>query len=366
LGDMKFGFIYDSTDTHVTAQNLRDVFAENDIIRFDLNLTKADVGIGQLIKSAGERGNSPDLLLFEIGAPGMPRGLQSAPVPTVCLDIDSFGWTSFRLRWAMLFDYVFTWHPSYVRRYQEAGHPRVFALPHAVDAALFAGIDANDDRFYDIGFVGNSQLAQYGARNRVIARLASSYRTNDFQRKYDKQEMAEVYKRSKIVVNVSRAEFPQEANMRCYEAMAGGALLITGLPTELTEWGFSEGVHFVGWRTESEVFDLVDYYLRDGKKRSEIARAGREQTLKSFTFQQCAERIATTVANDNHQFFAPARAWRPEHIHLLYLSYYYRYRLNCTALEEFQLLRRASPEAYWKGLPMVLKALRYEIKRTLM
>jgi spore maturation protein CgeB len=363
---MKFGLVYDSTNTHITAQNLRDVLAESQSIRFDLSILKPDADIEELIKTAEERGTSPDVILCEIGAPGLPHGLQSVSAPTVCLDIDSFGWTPFRLRWAMLFDYVFTWHPSYVRRYQEAGHPRVFTVPHAVNAELFADINANHERFYDLGFVGNSELAQYGMRNRVISQLARLYRTNDFQRKYDKQEMAEIYKRSRIVVNVSRAEFPQEANMRCYEAMAGGALLITGVPTELTEWGFSEGVHFVGWRNECELSDLVNRFLRDEKKRSEIAQAGRERTLKSFTFQRCIDSIASTVAKDNGEVFAPARGWTPEDVHLLYLSYYYRYGLHCAALEEFRLLRRANPKTQWRGLLMVLKTLRHALKRSLM
>ena len=90
---------------------------------------------------------------------------------------------------------------------------------------------------------------------------------NDFRKRYTKAELAEVYRQCKIVVNVSRDDFPSEANMRCYEGMAGGALLITGIPTELTEWGFREGTHFVGWRNEAEIPDLVDYYLHHENER---------------------------------------------------------------------------------------------------
>ena len=78
--------------------------------------------------------------------------------------------------------------------------------------------------------------------------------------------------------------------MRCYEAMAGGALLITGMPTELTEWGFRENEHFIGWRNEAEIPDLVDDYLRNEKKREEIARCGQELTLRGFTFRSAGTR----------------------------------------------------------------------------
>src|SRR5262249_48962913 len=154
----------------------------------------------------------PDLIIREAGAGTLPRGLAGIHIPTCCLDVDTFAWTDLRLQWAMLFDYVFTWHPSYVRLFQAAGHPRVFALPHAVDARLYGGEVVNSGRIYDLGFVGNSGLPHYACRDRVNAELARRFHTNDFQRKYNKDETAEVYKRSKIVVNVSRSEFSKEAN----------------------------------------------------------------------------------------------------------------------------------------------------------
>ena len=120
--------------------------------------------------------------------------------PTGCLDVDTFAWTPLRLRWGMLFDYVFTWHPSYVRQFEEAGHPRVFAIPHAVDSRCFAGASVTQDRFYDLGFVGNFGLPQYSIRDRVNSILAKKFRTNDFLKKYNKDETAEVYERSRIVV----------------------------------------------------------------------------------------------------------------------------------------------------------------------
>ena len=363
---MRFGLIYDSTDSHITSRYLRRALPETDSIHFDLNTLKPNVDIEQLVGTAAERGTVPDVILYETGAPGLPRGLNRVSLPTAILDIDTFGWTRFRLRWAMLFDYVFTWHPSYVSQFQKAGHPRVFALPHAVDARLFGEFIVDTERLYDIGFVGNRGLPQYRQRDRVIAKLASRFQTNDFREWYDKQEMAEVYRRSRISVNVSRSEFPQEANMRCYEAMAAGALLMTGMPTELTEWGFREGEHFIGWRSEEEIPDLVDQFLQRKEQRLAIARAGQERTLKNFTYQRCVESIVQAIEKDDGQLFAPARQWPPKEVHLLYLSYYYRFHIPCAALEEFKLLRRTNRSGYWRGLPMVLRTLRHVIGGSLM
>jgi len=363
--DMRFGFVYDSSYNHITFLYLTRAVAEDCRFHLDLNVLKPNFDIEQLLSRTTEEDACPEAILHETGSPGLPRGLNSVSIPTALLDVDTFGWTSLRLKWAMLFDYVFTWHPSYVRLFQEAGHPRVFALPHAVDARFCLGADVDSERLFDIGFVGHSGRPEYAARDRVNACLAKRFKANDFGRSYTKDEVLEIYKESCIVVNVSRGDFPQEANMRCYEAMASGALLLTGMPTELTEWGLREGEHFIGWRSEEEIPDLVDHFLQRREQRRSIAQAGQERTLQEFTYQRCVQTITDALQSGNGQLFAPARQWPAEEIHLLYLSYYHRYRLHSAAFEEFRHLRCANSKTYCKGLPMVLKTLRHAVKWTL-
>lgn len=363
---MKLAFVYDSTDDHITDRYLRDAMPKSSVLDLDMKAMKADANIQEVLRLSAPEQSLPDLIIREAGALVLPRGLNTVAIPTACLDVDTFGWTELRLQWAMLFDYVFTWHPSYVRLFQEAGHPRVFALPHAVDARLYDGRALDSERIYDLGFVGTFGLPHYARRDRVNSSLAQRFRTNDIHRRYSKEETVEIYKRSKIVVNVSRSEFPREANMRCYEAMGAGALLIAEMPTELTEWGYREGEHFVGWRSEEEIPELVNRFLRQEERRLTIAHAGQERTLKDFTYQRCIETIIRTVEKDKDRLFAPARQWSAEKIHLLYLSYYHRFQLTCAALEEFRLLRRANPRSYWKGLPTVLRTLRRALKSALL
>jgi glycosyltransferase involved in cell wall biosynthesis len=354
-------FSYNLSNRHVTERYLSDTLAPGYATHFDLDVSGSAVSILTLLESARSRNEVPDIIAHLVHTYGLPRDLQRSPVPTASLDIDSFWWTSSRVRWSMLFDYVFVWHPSLAPLYRAAGHPKVFVFPHAVDEGLFQLDPDSESRTLDLGWVGGFGYAQYDQRKRIIHPLASRFRMNDPARRYSKQETAEIYQQSRIVVNVSRSDFPQEANMRCYEAMAGGALLMTGMPTELTEWGFREGEHFVGWRDEAEIPDLVNSYLRQKQKRSEIARSGRRLTLRDFTFQKCRDRMASIFQEHPGEFFAPARNWPPEKVQLLYLEYYYRYQLFEAALAEFGALR--SLGAYWKGLPMILKTMRHRLKR---
>ncbi len=360
-GHIQVAFSYDSSRRHITEKYLSDAFAPGSATHFRLDVLGPSASILAILENARSRGELPDLVAHVVDTPGLPRDLQLSPVPTASLDIDSFWWPSSRVRWSMLFDYVFVWHPWLAPLYKAAGHPNVIVLPHAVDADLFQESSSGESRPLDLGWVGGFGYAQYDQRKRIIHALADRFKMNDRTKWYSKQETAGIYQQSKIVVNVSRADFPQEANMRCYEAMAGGALLITGMPSELIEWGFREGEHFVGWRNEAEIPDLVDHYLRHEGKRVEIARAGQKMTLSGFTFQKCRDKMISAVWEHPKEFFAPARNWPQDEVHLVYLEYYYRYQLLQAVFAEFGALR--SLGAYWKGLPMVLKTMRHRLKK---
>jgi hypothetical protein len=359
---LKVVFNSNATRPHVTVQYLYDAFAPYSPIYFDLDLLRPNVSLFRLLELAKGYSAPPDVFIHLNDAPGIPRNIPGSPIPTACMDIDSFWWTESRIRWSLLFDHAFVWHKSYVPRYQAAGHPSVHAMPHAVDALVYKDCSPQSDRRLDVGWVGQLGQGQHVRRRRIIGGLASRFRMNELAKEYSKQETADVYRQSKIVVNVSRDEFPPEANMRCYEAMGAGALLITEMPSELTEWGFREGEHFIGWRSESEIPGLVDRYIHNENQRVKIARAGRDLTMSGFTFQHCRDRMISVLQEHPNQFFAPARNWPAEKVSLTYLEYYYRYHCLDAAFEEFAVLRKADRKSYWKGLPMMLKMLRHTLR----
>jgi hypothetical protein len=362
-GTTRIGFIYGSTERHVSERYLVDAFEPDEIAEFDLNLFRPDVSVDDLARFATTHGETISYLVQYVGAPGLPRDLHHSPLPTACLNIDNFTWMPSRLRWAMLFDHVFVWQPRFVSTFQKAGHPSVFLLPHAVDGRLFNRMET--DRCFDVGWVGHIGASWYARRNRIIPDLAARFRMNDFRRRYSKEETAEVYQQSKIVVNVTRDEFPPEANMRCYEAMAGGALLIAPMPTELTELGFREGEHFIGWRDEAEIVDLVRGHLSDESTRRKIARAGQALVLREHTFEHRKETLRSILMKQGDQFFAPARRWPLEKVQLTYLEYYYKHQIFSALFQEFVRLRKTNHGAALRGTPMVLKALRHAILRSL-
>ncbi len=109
-------------------------------------------------------------------------------------------------------------------------------LPHAVRKDFFLGVDPS--REFEIAWIGQTSGEFYKTRAQWLPKLAQEFHTNDWSRWYSVAEVANVYRRSQIVVNIGRDDFPQDANLRVFEVLASGTLLLTSMPTELAQLGF--------------------------------------------------------------------------------------------------------------------------------
>jgi len=280
--------------------------------------TRLDSDIHTLVAACSER---PSLILHpELNFPVLPRGLAAIDIPTACLQIDTYAYTERRIRWSMLFDHPIAYHPGYRERFLRAGHPGAVEFFHAADRELFDR--APRERVFDVGAVGRTHARIQTTRRRVLSALAGRFKLNDWQRYYAFEEMAEVYLASKIVVNVLRDDYPQDANMRAFEAMAAGCLLMSRIPTELTAAGFEQDVHFVAYRDESEIAELVAKYLTNDAARQRIADTGRQKVLREHTYDCRAEQLLQIIERSDGKFLAPAREWPEEDVRLLHLDYY--------------------------------------------
>lgn len=257
---------------------------------------------------------------FESVFPLLPEGLVRSAIPTVCFQIDTYTYTERRMRWSSLFDHVAVFHPGYEKRFRQGGHPGAFLLPHAVSRESFDCPDL--PREFEVGWVGNTQGKFYRKRQEWIPKLANRFRMNNWQRFYPLAEVAEVYRRSRVVVNIGRDDFPQDANMRAFEVLASGALLITSLPSELTDLGFEEGVHFAAFTDDNEILPTVERFLGDESARSRIANAGREKVLREHTYDRRVDEILQQLKEFGSQKLAPARRWPESRVALMYLDFF--------------------------------------------
>ncbi len=264
---------------------------------------------------------TPDLVLHP-DPPGsyLPWGLASSPVPTACFQIDTYAHTQARIRWSLLFDHVVVFHPGYRDAFLAGGCASALFLPHAVRRELVPQRSAA--RLLDVGWVGNTELPVYSTRRRILGLLSARYSLNDWRRSYSERELFDVYSTAKIVVNAPRDDYMRDANLRAFEAMAAGALLLTPRPTELTATGFRDGVHFLGFSSDQELLSLIDKFIANERERSFIANAGREKVLSEHTYDVRAKLLIDFIAQQGRMLAAPARGWPTALVRATYLDYH--------------------------------------------
>ena len=272
---------------------------------------------------------------FESVWPLLPQGLLQSEIPTVCFQADTYAFTHRRIRWSSLFDHVAVFHPGYDRLFLRAGHPGAFLLPHAVRREYYEGPEL--DREFEVGWVGRFDGAPYKGRAKCLRQLSRAFLTNDISRSYSVAEVAEIYRRSQIVVNVGRDDYPQDANLRVFEALASGALLITAVPSELTALGFEEGIHFVGYREDREILPLVKKFLGCEGERICIGQAARAKVLREHTYDNRVQTLMDRLGSaDARKQRAPARNWPGHRARFVYLDYYVSNRRLAAARTEFR------------------------------
>ena len=116
----------------------------------------------------------------------------------------------------------------------------------------------------------------------------ASYVDNRILRKY--------YSSAKIVLNDTRQGMKQFGfiSNRIFDASACGTLVISDYMPEI-EQIYGDAVPM--YRSESELIDLVKYYLTHEDERRIKAQKAKEITLKNFTAQQAAEKFHAIIEN---------------------------------------------------------------------
>jgi GT2 family glycosyltransferase/tetratricopeptide (TPR) repeat protein/2-polyprenyl-3-methyl-5-hydroxy-6-metoxy-1,4-benzoquinol methylase len=194
------------------------------------------------------------------------------------------------------FDLLFAAQRDGAERLRQAGVASARWLPLACDPDIHARQAVPKE--YDVCFVGT--LA-FGLRADLVVGLLRRRFRNMFVGQRYFEDMARVYSASRLVFNRS---IRNDVNMRVFEALACGSLLVTN---DLGENGqaelFQDGVHLATYREPEELLDKVAFYLARETVRERIAAAGRKEVLARHTYLhrmasilQTAEQRPTSTA----------------------------------------------------------------------
>ncbi|MEK8049890.1 glycosyltransferase [Ideonella sp. DXS22W] len=260
-----------------------------------------------------------DLFVFIDPAPDWPLHLEALPCTTVAYFIDVHQERESRLQQARFFDVVFIAQKDYLHYFQAEGHRQVHWLPLGCDPEVH--VQPAPERIFDVGFVGKLGL-RGTERHTLLTTVLPRYRSNDYLAYHAPRDMAAAYGRSKIVFNAS---INQDVNMRVFEGLAAGALLVTDrIPNGLDEL-FTEGVHYVGYSTVEEAIAQIDRHLAHPDELQRIALAGQQCVLSMHTYRQRWLTILDVSASATRT--APARTMGRRDLATLYAQIFVGLRM---------------------------------------
>ena len=234
---------------------------------------------------------SPDLIIVTESAVRAKFDLSKFHVPTAFVVIDPYIGFEEHVRDVNIqsYDHVFVSQRDYVDQYREAGCQRVEWLPFACDLELQGRIAVHPR--YTIATVGAIHPKWGAERKRLFDLISKSFADCWFGRAFGR-EMTQIYSSSKIVFNKS---ILKELNMRVFEALASGSMLITdriqnGLP-EL----FSEDKDLVCYTSDEELISKLKFYLNHPAERESIAKQGYESVMAGHTYDHRAQQIVASM-----------------------------------------------------------------------
>jgi FkbM family methyltransferase len=218
---------------------------------------------------------------------GLETHLPASLHPCAWWAIDThlnFDWC---LEKAREFDFVFAAQRDGAERLRQAGISSASWLPLACDPEFHRKHDVAKE--FDICFVGHMFP---GPRQELVELLQKHYPGMFVGQRFF-EEMAQTYSASHLVFNRS---IGNDVNMRVFEALACGSLLLTNdLRDNGQEELFRDGVHLATYANAEELLDKTGFYLKHEEMRERIAKGGRAEVYARHTYRSRMERLLTEV-----------------------------------------------------------------------
>jgi len=165
---------------------------------------------------------------------------------------------------------------------------KVFWMPHACDISYHSSNVA--EKKYDIGFVGNISSRFHIRRKKMIEVLKKNFENVKFVDGLYLNDMADLYRSSKIVFNCS---LNNDINMRLFEGMCSGSMVLTDEIPYLFEVVDRDSI--VTYRDENELVDKARYYLDCGYERKQIALKGFFDVRSKHTYEHRMKDLVSIV-----------------------------------------------------------------------
>lgn len=232
----------------------------------------------------------PELIIEFDGGLRHLAGYRKIDIPTAFYAVDTHLVFDFHKNIINDFDYVFVAQKDYVPLLKDAKKDgRVYWLPLAAEPEVHKKFKT--PKLFDIGFVGSMKPKLHPERAKLLRKMSAKYNVLAVGGLHY-ENMAKVYSISKIGFNKS---INRDLNMRIFEIMSCGTMLLTDRINNGMNDLFENKKHLVTYENEEELNELVQYYLENEEEREKIAREGQKEVHEKHTYEHRAEQILKTV-----------------------------------------------------------------------
>jgi hypothetical protein len=248
------------------------------------------IGAFDAARWAKREGFRPDALLFVEGGTRriFPCGMEDLDCVTAWYAIDTHLHLRQHLRLARLFDVTFVAQFEFLRYFADF---EAHWLPFAVDPRLYERAPGHRD--LDVAYIGSDHRGLHPERARLIDLIRARY-ANTFLGRADPSRIGEIYGRAKVVFNRS---VRNDVNMRYFEAMGAGAVLVTDSARENgVEQLFTPGEDFLEYHDDASMLSTIDSVLADERSRERIGARAQSHVLSGHTYRHRAEKIVETLS----------------------------------------------------------------------
>lgn len=235
---------------------------------------------------------APDLVFFVEGGTMrlFPVGLERMTCLTAWYGIDTHMDYAKHLRIGRLFDVTFIAQKQFQERLRQDGLRQVHWLPLAFAPELHP-VEMLD-RCYDVAYVGSNSVTVHPVRHTLLAAIRKEIPLV-FMGTASPQDLGRIYAQAKLVFNKS---VNNDVNMRYFEAMGAGAVLLTdpALNNGVDEL-FRLDEHYVEYRDQQTLLSLIRSLLEDTERCQRVSYAARLHVLANHTYQHRAAQLLETV-----------------------------------------------------------------------
>ena len=149
---------------------------------------------------------------------------------------------------------------------------KAFLLPFSIDTNIYKNFNLTRD--IDIFSVFTVRNEMYPNRDTVQKLIREMKDITTFTKKVERDVYIGKINRSKIFVTSN--DKWGSLNIKYYESMSCGTMILADKPEDLNDVGFVDGKHLVIYKDLNDLKEKIKFYLSHNKEREEISKTGME------------------------------------------------------------------------------------------